>query len=75
MIAENPVGSKIKVFNTRSVYRAYPEIRPGEVLTLEKIDEAGIFHCKRENGRDFNLIPGTDDFRKIAGPEVDNKEL
>ncbi len=75
MIAENPVGSKIKVFNTRSVYRAYPEIRPGEVLTLEKVDEAGIFHCKRENGHEFNLIPGTDEFRKIAGPEVDNKEL
>ena len=75
MIAENPAGSKIKVFNTRSVYRAYPVIRPGEVLTLEKIDEAGIFHCKCENGREFNLIPGTDDFRKIAGPEVDNKEL
>ena len=41
MIAENPAGSKIKVFNTRSVYRAYPGIRPGEptAVYIQKVLE------------------------------------
>jgi len=62
-----PAGTKIELDRMDDPYRDMPKGLKGIV---DFVDDAGQIHCIWENGSSLALIPGEDEFHRIAEPEA-----
>lgn len=60
------IGSKVKLL--KDIEDDHP-IKAGECGEIDLIDDIGTIHVDWDNGRNFGIIPGIDDFEVISVPE------
>lgn len=58
-----PVGTRVELV---AMDDPYAKLKPGDLATVQCVDDAGHLICQWDCGSALNLIPGVDEFRVIV---------
>lgn len=49
-------------------------IEPNPKGTVKAVDDMGMLHCKIDNVRSIDIVPGEDSFRKLTAEELEEEQ-